>query len=61
MHGHADYRLTAKDGIGRYLSIEPRIAYATTFLFRVGEIWSVDTELCGNYGESLFALSETRK
>jgi hypothetical protein len=61
MHGHADYRLRAKDGIGRYLSIAPSIAYAATFLFRVGEVWSIDTELCANYGESLFALSETRK
>jgi hypothetical protein len=61
MHGHADYRLRAKDGIGRYLSIRPSIAYAATFLFRVGEVWSIDTELCVNYGESLFALSQTRK
>jgi hypothetical protein len=62
MRGHADCRFAAKDGIGRYLSIKPTIAYSATFLFRVGELWSIDTELCANYPpHNFFALSEVRK
>ena len=61
IRGMTDYRFRSNDGIGRYLSIDPGIAYSATFLFRTGELWSVDTKLCVNYGQKLFALSEVRK
>ena len=61
MHGHAGYRFNAKDGIGRYLSITPGIAYSASFLFRTGEVWSIDTALCVRHPQRLFALSEVRK
>ena len=62
MRGYADYRLAARDGIGRYMSVNPGIAYTLTFLFRVGELWSIDTELCVDYQpNNLFAVTEARK
>jgi hypothetical protein len=57
IRGLAQYRFTASDGIGRYISINPGRACSATFLFRTGEIWSLDTYQL----ENLVALSEIRK
>jgi hypothetical protein len=61
LRGHADYRFTGPDGIGRYLSLTPGEAYSATFLFRCAEIWSVDAYICLDTPKKFVALSEMRK
>jgi hypothetical protein len=63
IRGIGEHRLTSTDGIGRYTSLNPDKAYSATFLFRAGEVWSVDTYLCVQLDQTrkVFALAEVRK
>lgn len=49
IRGHIEYPFVAPDGIGRYMSIEAQKAYTSTFLFRRGEIWSIDSQRISNW------------
>ena len=60
---YASYDLTASDGIGRYRGAQKStIASSVSFLFKVGEIWSIETD-CFNAHESDigFAYSLVRR
>ena len=61
IRGLPEYRFKSNDGIGRYYSVNPGIAFSATFLFKAGEVWTVDTELCFGHPQRVFALSEVRK
>ena len=61
IRGAADYRLSYKDGIGRYKKLPNYITYAVAFLFKTGEIWYVDTELVGcPLQQMYFAVNSAR-
>ncbi len=49
IRGHIEYPFVAPDGIGRYMSIDPGKAYTSTFLFRKGELWSIDSQRISNW------------
>jgi hypothetical protein len=62
IRGHVDNRLRAPDGIARCLSFHPPLAKSLSFLFRSGEVWSIDTSLLFTHQQKpWFSLSEARK
>ena len=62
IRGHVDDRLKASDGLARYLAFNSPLAESVSFLFRSGEVWSVDTSLLPTVShQRYFMLSEVRK
>jgi hypothetical protein len=49
IRGHIEYPFVAPDGIGRYMSVDVGKAYTSTFFFRKGEIWSIDSQRISNW------------
>ena len=71
IRGHGDDRLKAPDGIARCIAFNSSQAESVSFLFRTGEVWSVDTSLLptvplmqyplNTKPKRVFMLSEMRK